>query len=289
MILPRTRPGALAAAVALIMLVAGCGGDDDSAETTATTPTTATTSSESSAPAEESSTTTEGGDDDTTTTEAEGPDADEPKPDDPGADEPKPDASPDDAALAEAVTLASDDFTDEWTAEEDDDEGPEITDCLTEVDLAAVTLAEFDSPTFGQESDDGSQVIGVGSTGIVLDSAKDAEAVLDEALSNQFAGCALDQLLASFRESGAEVPEADLSPAPGVEAMADQTAVLNGFFTVEDPGDGTTYEGEISVWFIRTENVISGVSVFDLGDTSFAETVDAVTAAVADKHAAELG
>lgn len=271
----RTGGRALAAACALVLLAAACGGDDDSAETT-----------DASTTVGESTTTT--ADEETTTTaaedESEDEDADEDA--DESDDEPEePGGSSEDQALAEAVALDEDDFTAEWTAEESDDDETDITECFTDVDLASVQLAEFDSPTFSQQ--EGENYIASGATGIVLEDADTAEAILDESLTNQFAGCALDQVLAALSESGLTIVESDLSPAPGVPNLAEQTTALNGFYSLED-ADGTVYDGELSLWFIRTANVITGVSVFDLGDTEFATVVDEVTDVVGDKHAAEV-
>lgn len=278
----RTGGRALAAACALVLFVAACGGDDDSAETTDAS----TTVAESTTTADDETATTAAEDepDDEPAEEAE-PDADEPNDED--DDEPG-DASgpsPEDEALAEAVALDEDDFTAEWTAEESDDDETDITECFTDVDLASVQLAEFDSPTFSQE--EGQNYIAAGSTGLVIEDEETAEAILDETLTNQFAGCALDLVLSALSDSGLTIVDGDLSPAPDVPNVAEQTSALNGFFSVED-ADGTVYDGELSLWFIRTEDVITGVSVFDVGDTDFATVLDETTTIVGDKHVAEV-
>lgn len=286
----RTGGRALAAACALVLLAAACGGDDDSAETTdasttvgESTTTTADEETTTTAAEDESDDESEDEDADESDDEPEESDADDA---DDSDDEPEePGGSSEDQALAEAVALDEDDFTAEWTAEESDDDETDITECFTDVDLASVQLAEFDSPTFSQQ--EGENYIASGATGIVLEDADTAEAILDESLTNQFAGCALDQVLAALSESGLTIVESDLSPAPGVPNLAEQTTALNGFYSLED-ADGTVYDGELSLWFIRTANVITGVSVFDLGDTEFATVVDEVTDVVGDKHAAEV-
>lgn len=277
----RTGGRALAAACALVLFVAACGGDDDSAETTDAS----TTVAESTTTADDETATTAAEDepDDEPAEEAE-PDADEPNEDDDEPDDAS-GASPEDEALAEAVALDEDDFTAEWTAEESDDDETDITECFTDVDLASVQLAEFDSPTFSQE--EGQNYIAAGSTGLVIEDEETAEAILDETLTNQFAGCALDLVLSALSDSGLTIVDGDLSPAPDVPNVAEQTSALNGFFSVED-ADGTVYDGELSLWFIRTEDVITGVSVFDVGDTDFATVVDETTTIVGDKHVAEV-
>ncbi|HXH58839.1 hypothetical protein [Iamia sp.] len=279
----RTGGRALAAACALVLFVAACGGDDDSAETTDAS----TTVAESTTTADDETATTAAEDepDDEPAEEAE-PDADEPNEDDDEPDEDEEPADGEDQALAEAVTLTEDDFSAEWTATEDDDDGDdELGDCFTDPELDTVQEAEFNSPNFSQEAE--ANLIAVSSVGLVVSDAESAEALLDEALTNRWAGCALDQLVAGFEESGGSVLDSDLVPAPDVGEVAEQSAVLNGFFSV-DAGSGTTLEGEVSLRFIRTAEVITGIAVLAYGDTEFAAIVDQVTTIVGDKHVAEV-
>jgi hypothetical protein len=297
-VLPRGATRTLAVAGALALLLGACGSDDDSAEVVDAPPSTA---------AESTTTAEDDGDEDTTTTADEEPDdadddldddADDPDdaddtdddPDD--ADEDRDDAdeeptgSADDQSLAEAVTLTEDDFTAEWTSTEDDDDDDDgLRDCFTDPELETVQEAEFLSPNFGQE--EGANLIAVSSIGLVVSDAESAEALLDEVLTNRWAGCALDQLVAGFEESGATVRDSDLTPAPDVAGVAEQSAVLNGFFSV-DAGPETTLEGDVSLRFIRTGEVITGITVLAYGDTEFAAVVDQTTEIVGDKHAAEV-
>ncbi len=262
--LSRARLRALAAALALVLVVAACGSDGDSdAAVVDDDPT--TEADDDPTTIEDDANTTEA--DPTTTTEDAG---------DPAEAE----------ALAEAVVLDEDDFTDEWTAEEPTDDADEFGDCVSDVDLDAELEAEVDSLEFSQSAPP--VQIGVSSTGLVFPDEETATALVDEVGSKRFAGCVLDGLVASFEEDGATVADADLNPAPGALTVGDQTSTLNGSFSLEID-DGTTVDGELSLSVIRTGAVVTGFSVFDLGDTRFAEVVDEVAGVIGDKHEAELG
>lgn len=250
---------ALAAAFAVTLALAACGGDDDagSDDTTTTTEAESTTTTEA-----ESTTTTEA----TTTTAAMDPD--------------------DPASVAAAVNLTADDFTSEWTAEPqtDEDDDLDVTLCFVDSDLAGNTLAEADSDGFSQETE--TQVIQVGSTGIVTSGVGIASTVLGEATRTAFQQCVLDQFEAVLSDSGITILESSLSYAPDVPTAAEQVVALNGAISAED--DTTTYDIEISMWLHRQGAVIAGVSVLDIGDTDFATVVDSTNRIVGERLA-EVG
>lgn len=268
----RLRP--LCAAVALVLVVAACGGEDGS-DTSDAPPTTA--------PSEDTTTT----EDDTDGTAADDLDTDDTADDDTddaGVDDHDVGADDDAAAeaLAEAIVLTEDDFTAEWTAEPDEEDPTDLKDCFQDVDLGSELLAESTSPNFSQESADA--FIGVGSTGLVVTNAKVAADLVVEAGTDAWAGCALDLLSESF---GAALLDADLNPA-GDGGVGDSSAVLNGYFSVEDD-EGNVLDGETSLWLIATGEAVTGISVVDFGDTEFATAVDQVTAIVADRQAEAVG
>lgn len=270
MTLSRPALRALAAAGALAVLLTACGGDgDDDADATTTT-----------AAAEQTTTTVE---ETTTTTEAgrKGGDPDQGDDPDEGGEDPDEGGDADAEALAESIVLTEDDFVDGWTVEPNEDDGDELNQCWEDVDLDDVA-AEVDGDTFSQE--EGDNTIGVSSTALVLPDEDAAETLVEETRGDAWAACALDQLVASFEEDGLTVEDADLAPAEGVGTQGDETSVLNGYFVLS--AEGTTYEGEISLWFVRTGEAVTGFNVFDLGDTEFATVVDQVADIVGDKHAA---
>ncbi len=253
---------ALAAAFAVTLALAACGGDDDSGSDATTTTTEA---DETTTTAEETTTTTEAT---TTTTEA------------PAADDPE--------AIAAAVNLVADDFTSDWTAEPsegDEDDDLDVTLCFVDSDLEGNTLAEADSDAFSQETE--TEVIQVGSTGIVTSGVGVASTVLGEATRSAFQSCVLDQFEAALSDGGITITESSLSYAPGVTTAAEQVVALNGAITATD--DTTTYDFEVSMWLHRQGAVIAGVSVLDIGDTDFATVVDSTNAIVAERLVEVVG
>lgn len=257
---------AVVAACVLTALVAACGGDDGSADAPETT-----------APTTAAPTTEDASDATTTTVTEDGPS---------GEEEPEEPDDPEALARAESVIFTADDFAEGWVAEppDTDEDEDDITECFRDVDADEVTLAEVESDTFNLDGEDGASTLGVSSTGVVFVDEASAEAVLAEVATNAFAGCALDLLLSGFEDSGLEVEDADLSPAPGAGSVGEETAVLNGFFVVTDGSE--SIEGELSLWFARTGDVVSVFNVFGIGDTVFAPTVDEAASFMADKHAA---
>lgn len=261
---PGRRVAALGAALTLALALGACGGDDDAADDTTTT--TAATTTEA-----ETTTTTEG-DEPTTTTEAE-----DERPDDEEAE-----------ALAEAINLTLDDFAEGWTEEPaDDDEGDdELNACFTEIDLDEVTVAEADSPTFQIGSEDGSQGQVVQTTTIVFADDETAESVMAEIPTNQFAGCAEDALVASVEEDN-ELIDSGLDPVEDTGGLGDEAAGLAG--SISFTNDGTEYSGQLAYYFIRTGNVVSGISLLDIGDVAFEDTLTGLLETVATRQASEIG
>lgn len=256
----------LATVVVALLLAAGCsddGSDDASVVDSDTTEAESTTTEAESTTTEDEPTTTE---DETTTTE-EGSTTTE--------------DSSEAEALAEAVTLTENDFASDWTSTPDEQDEETLLDCFSDVDLDSSLLAQFTSPGFSQEATDA--LIGVSSIGMVLSDADEATTLMDEAGTNQYAGCALD-----FLSQDGSLEGTDLNPAPEGPPVGDQSVALTGVFTVTDD-DGSTLDGELYVAFIRTDAVVSGLSVFSVGETDFATVVDETTAIIGDKQAAEVG
>ncbi|WCO66759.1 hypothetical protein PO878_19900 [Iamia majanohamensis] len=261
-----------AAALALVLVVAACSDDgDDDAEATTTTQAEETTTTAADDAGDEGSDDTT---DDTT--------------DDDGGDEGDDDADPDAEATAESVILVASDFRSDWTSEAPTPDGEELLDCVSDQDVDEVLEAEVDSDEFSLADATGDNVLGASSTGLVMADEEAATALLDEIGTNQFAGCALDQLVDGFEEDGATVIDADLSPAGDAYGVGDQSVTLNGFFSIEGD-DGSTVDGELSLTMVRTGEVVTGVSVFGIGETSFPATTDEVVGVIADRHEAELG
>lgn len=258
---------ALVPAVALALVLAACGGDDSaSGDTTTTAPATEP---------EETTTTTEpeeGGLTGATT------DPTEPEPDpEPGGDEEA-------VALAESVILVESDFVEGWTSEEPSDSEEGIDACFRDVSVDDDALADVPSLVFSQEDAEAQAFISVSSTGIVFADAEAASTVIQEAGTNAFAGCALDQMLDEFSgDSGFTLDDADISPG-GDGGVGEESAILNGFFSLTSPD--LTFDGELSIWFVRTGEVVSGFAVISFGDTEFALVVDQVAGVIDDRHAA---
>ncbi len=124
----------------------------------------------------------------------------------------------------------------------------------------------------------------MGSTGLVVSDADVAADLVAEADTNAWAGCALDLLDESF---GDVLLDADLAPA-GEGGVGDSSTVLNGYLTIE-ADDGSSVDGDISLWLIATEDAVTGVSVLSFGDTEFSTVVDQVTDIVAQRQAEEVG
>lgn len=263
MTLSRPRLRRAAAALALVLVVAACGDDgDDDAEATTTT-----------AQAEETTTTaTDETTDDTTEGGGDGGD----------------DVDPEAQATAESVILVASDFPGDWTSEPPTSDDEEILDCVSDQDLEEVLEAEVDSDEFTLADATGDNVLGASSTGLVLADEESATALLDELDTDRFAGCALDQLVDGFEEDGVTVNDAGLSSAGDVDGVGDQSVTLDGFFSVEGD-DGSTADGEVSITLVRTGEVVSGVSTFAIGETTFPSTTGDVVRLIADRHEAELG
>lgn len=250
---------AVTAAFALTLLVAACGGDDssDPPETTTTT-----------APAAEPTTS-----DDTTTT---------------GSTEPEDDGREveEAQALAESINLTIDDFADGWAAEppDDDDEDSAVTECFRDVDIDEIKVASADSPTFTISGNGRAQMVQTST--IVVDEEASAEALIAEIGTNQFAGCAEDALVASIEENGGQVTGSNLDPVADQGGLGDEAVGIAGAVSYLDGGDET--EGQLAMYFVRTQNVVTGVQVLDIGDVAFEETLADLLAAVAERQAANI-
>ncbi|HYI61428.1 MAG TPA: hypothetical protein VEW93_06440 [Acidimicrobiales bacterium] len=266
MTLHRSARRAVAAAFALTLLVAACGGDDDASDdtpdTTATTATTAGGDSSTTATTEDGGSTTE-------TTAAEGPDDEEAE------------------ALAESINLTIEDFADGWEeepAEDDDDEEDELDACFEDVSIEDVELASVESPTFSVSTDDGSQGQVVQTSTIVVDEEASGEAIVAEIGTNQFAGCAEDALITSFEEDGGEITGSGLDPVDDQGGLGDESVGIAGAISFTSP-DGTEADGQVALYFIRTENVVTAMSLFDFGDLAYEDTLADLLEAVANRQA----
>jgi hypothetical protein len=263
MTLHRSARRAIAAAFALTLVVAACGGDDDSSddppETTADTT------------APDKSTTTTGDEEptDSSEPEEEGPDAEEAQ------------------ALAESINLTLDDFADGWqesAAEEDDDE---LSECFQDVDIDEVEVAQADSPSFSFTHEDGERAQFVQSTTIVVDEAASGEAVIAEIGTDQFAGCAEDALIAAVEEDGGTIESGGLEPIEDQAGRGDEGVALAGDIVIVG-ADGSEAQGQLAYYFIRTGNVVTGVSILDIGDLAFQETLTELLDVVVERQAANV-
>lgn len=261
----RSARRAVAAAFALTLVVAACGGDDDSPDDAKET-TTSTTAPEKS--------TTTGDDEPTTSTEEEGP------------EEEGPDAE-EALALAESINLTIDDFAAGWEEEPASDDDDELDDCFQDVDIDAVEVAQADSPTFSISSEGGDQGQIVQTTTIVVDEEASAEEIVAEIGTNQFAGCAEDALISAAEEGGGNIESSGIDPVEDQGGLGDESVGLAGSIVIVS-ADGSEAEGQLAYYFIRTENVVTGVSILDIGDVAFQDTLADLLAEVASRQAANV-
>lgn len=258
MTLPRRGRKAVAAAFALTLLVAACGGDDSADD-----------------PPESSTTTAP--QDESTTTDGEEP-TESTEPEEEGPDEAEA------LALAESINLTIDDFADGWEAEpadEDDDEDG-TKECFRDVDVDAVEVAQADSPTFSISAGAAQGQVVQTST-IVVDEEASAEEMIAEIGTNQFAGCAEDALIASVEENGGEITDSGIEVVEDEGGLGDEAIGLAGAISFE--ANGNQADGQLALYFIRTENVITGVQILDIGDVAFEDTLADLLAAVAERQA----
>lgn len=261
MTLHRSARRAVAAAFALTLLVSACGGDDDGGSDETTTTTTA--------PADDATTTTTA--DDGTTTGSTEPE------DDPEAEEAE--------ALATSVNLTIDDFAEGWEeepAEEDDED--ELDACFQDVAIADVEVASVESPTFSISTDDGSQGQVVQTSTLVTDEETSAEAVVAEVGSNQFAGCAEDALIASVEQGGGEITSSGLDLVEDQGGLGDESIGIAGAISFTS-SDGSEADGQVALFLIRTENVVTAVTLLDIGDLAYQDTLTGLLEAVATRQA----
>lgn len=272
----RPRLRALCAAAALVLVLAACGGgDDDDADATTTTEAEETTTTEATddTSADDDTGGIGAGDDDTDDTSAD--------------DDADADADADAAALAEAVVLTADDFTDEWSSEASGPSETDLRECFTDFDDEL--LGDFTGEDFSREGTTTDSLSQIGSTGLVVSDADVAEGFVDEFATNAFAGCVEDQLGTAL---GPNLLDLALDPAPDAAPVADQAGALNGTITIASD-DGTPIPGEISIWLIRTDQVLTGVTVAVFGEpdpgADVATLADETVSAVADKQATAVG
>lgn len=277
----RPRLRALCAAAALVLVLAACGGgDDDDADSTTTTEAEETTTTADDSSGDEDT-------DDTSGDDGGGIGGSDDDTDDTSADDDTDDADADAAALAEAVVLTADEFTDEWSSEASGPSETDIRECFTDFDDEL--LGDFTGEDFSREGTTTDSLSQIGSTGLVVTDADVAEGFVDEFATNAFAGCVQDQLGTAL---GPTLLDITLDPAPDAAPVADQAGALNGTITIASD-DGTPIPGEISVWLIRTDQVLTGVTVAVFGEpdpgADVATLADETVSAVADKQATAVG
>lgn len=256
MSLSRRGRQAVAAAFALTLLAAACGGDDggdDPAPSSTTEPAATSTSPDGS-------------------TE---PDP-EPEPDGPDVDEAE--------ALAESLNLTIEDMGDGWQADdsESDSEGG-VSECYQDVDLDAIEVAQADSPQFTTSSLDGSQGQVVQTSTIVLDEEASAEAIMAEIGDDRFADCVDDVLVDSIGAGGGQVIDSGIVVVEDQGGLGDASGGLAGAISLMTGGN--QIDGQLALYFIRTDNVITGVQVLDLGGMGFEETLGDLLDLVDKRHA----